>query len=87
MIIPINTPMMRYQGFKEKHPDAIFLVQVGETYQCYNEDAENVSKVTGVALTRDNDRAKASFPRRALDIYLPRLVRAGYRIAIMEDIC
>ncbi len=78
--------MMRYQGLKEKHPDAIFLVQVGETYQCYNEDAENVSKATGVALTFNNDQAEASFPQRALDIYLPKLVRAGYRIAIMEDI-
>ena len=86
MIIPINTAMMQYQRFKEKHPDAIFLVRIGETYQCYNEDAENVSKATGVALTHDNDRAKVSFPQRALDIYLPRLVRAGYRIAIMEDI-
>ena len=86
-----ETPLMRqYNQFKAKHPDAILLFRVGDFYETYGEDAVKTSKILGITLTRHGKGASqtelAGFPHHALDTYLPRLVRAGYRVAICEQL-
>ena len=86
-----ETPLMRqYNQFKAKHPDAILLFRVGDFYETYGEDAVKSSKILGITLTRHGKGASqtelAGFPHHALDTYLPRLVRAGYRVAICEQL-
>lgn len=87
-----DTPLMRqYNTFKQKHPDAILLFRVGDFYETFDADARLTSKVLGITLTkRANGKASyvdlAGFPYHALDTYLPRLVRAGYRVAIVEQL-
>ncbi|MBQ4443018.1 MAG: DNA mismatch repair protein MutS [Bacteroidales bacterium] len=86
-----ETPLMRqYNQFKAKHPDAILLFRVGDFYETYGEDAIKSSKILGITLTRHGKGASqtelAGFPHHALDTYLPRLVRAGYRVAICEQL-
>ena len=87
-----DTPLMRqYFHFKQKHPDAILLFRVGDFYETFEEDARLTSRTLGITLTkRSNGKASyvdlAGFPYHALDTYLPRLVRAGYRVAIVEQL-
>lgn len=87
-----KTPLMKqYQELKKKHPDAILLFRVGDFYECFSEDAVIASDVLGITLTRRANGKKnsielAGFPHHALDTYLPKLVRAGHRIAICESI-
>ena len=86
-----ETPLMRqYNQFKAKHPDAILLFRVGDFYETYGEDAVRSSKILGITLTRHGKGASqtelAGFPHHALDTYLPRLVRAGHRVAICEQL-
>jgi len=86
-----ETPLMRqYNQFKAKHPDAILLFRVGDFYETYGEDAVKTSKILGITLTRHGKGASqtelAGFPHHALDTYLPRLVRAGFRVAICEQL-
>ena len=86
-----ETPLMRqYNQFKAKHPDAILLFRVGDFYETYGEDAVKSSKILGITLTRHGKGASqtelAGFPHHALDTYLPRLVRAGFRVAICEQL-
>ena len=73
---------------KAKHPDAILLFRVGDFYESFGDDAVAVSEILGIVLTRtqakDITERQAAFPAHALDSYLPRLVRAGKRIAICE---
>ena len=76
---------------KKKHPDAILLFRVGDFYETFSEDAIAASKILGITLTRRaNGKAAyvelAGFPHHALDTYLPRLVRAGRRVAICEQL-
>jgi len=82
--------MRQYNQFKAKHPDAILLFRVGDFYETYGEDAIKSSKILGITLTRHGKGASqtelAGFPHHALDTYLPRLVRAGYRVAICEQL-
>jgi len=77
-----------YQEMKAKHPDAIILYRKGDFYEAYCEDAQIVADVVGIYVTTNTNRTyrKAGFPHHALDIYLPKLVRAGYRIAICDEI-
>jgi DNA mismatch repair protein MutS len=88
----IETPLMKqYYGVKAKHPDAILLFRVGDFYETFGEDAIKTSEILGITLTRRaNGSASfvelAGFPYHALDIYLPRLVRAGQRVAICEQL-
>ncbi len=88
----VQTPLMRqYYMFKKQHPDAILLFRVGDFYETFDEDARISSKVLGITLTkRANGKASyvdlAGFPYHALDTYLPKLVRAGYRVAIVEQL-
>ncbi|MDD6943651.1 MAG: DNA mismatch repair protein MutS [Muribaculaceae bacterium] len=89
---PVETPLMaQYVEMKKKHPDAILLFRVGDFYETFSEDAIAASKILGITLTRRaNGKAAyvelAGFPHHALDTYLPRLVRAGRRVAICEQL-
>lgn len=75
-----------YKDIKSRHPDAILLFRVGDFYETYCEDAQICSDILGITLTHHNLRnyRMAGFPYNALDIYLAKLVRAGYRIAICD---
>ncbi len=87
-----ETPLMQqYNQFKSVHSDAILLFRVGDFYETFGLDAEKVSKILGIILTkRSNGAAKAvplaGFPYHALDNYLPRLVREGYKVAICDQL-
>lgn len=77
-----------FKMLKEKHSDALILFRVGDFYESYFEDAKKVSEVLGVTLTENekDDIFIASFPTQSLDTYLPKLIRAGIRVAICDDI-
>lgn len=87
-----ETPLMRqYVEMKHKHPDAILLFRVGDFYETFSDDAIAASEILGITLTRRaNGSAQfvelAGFPYHALDSYLPKLVRAGKRVAICEQL-
>jgi DNA mismatch repair protein MutS len=87
-----ETPLMRqYTKIKERHPNAILLFRLGDFYETFEEDARTVSRVLGITLTkRSNGGASdvplAGFPHHALDNYLPKLVQAGLRVAICEQL-
>lgn len=80
--------MKQFHDLKEQHPDAVLLFRVGDFYETYGEDAETASQILGIVLTtRNTDGTKmAGFPHHALDTYLPKLVRAGKRIAICDQL-
>ena len=83
--------MDQFDRMKEKHPDALLLFRTGNTYEIYRQDAKKVSEILGTPVsTRTVGKEKnvdvASFPHQALDTYLPRLVRAGMRVAICEQL-
>ena len=86
------TPMMKqFFDLKAKHPDAVLLFRCGDFYEPYCEDAITASKILGITLTRRNNGASAGsemagFPHHALDTYLPKLVRAGRRVAICDQL-
>ncbi len=88
----VETPLMKqYYGIKEKHPDAILLFRVGDFYETFGEDAIKTAEIVGITLTRRANGAAsyvelAGFPHHALDTYLPKLVRAGQRVAICEQL-
>ena len=88
----VETPLMKqYYSVKSKHPDAILLFRVGDFYETFGTDAIKASEILGITLTRRaNGSASfvelAGFPYHALDTYLPRLVRAGQRVAICEQL-
>ena len=87
-----ETPMMKqYMEFKAKHPDAILLFRVGDFYETFSDDAIAAAEILGITLTkRANGSAMhvelAGFPHHALDTYLPKLVRAGRRVAICDQL-
>ncbi len=85
-----TTPLMQqYVQVKIKYPDAVLLFRVGDFYETFGEDAVKASRALGITLTSRNnggsDIELAGFPYHSLDLYLPRLVRAGYRVAICEQ--
>ncbi len=88
----VETPLMKqYLSIKRQHPDAILLFRVGDFYETFGEDAIKASEILGITLTRRaNGSAQyvelAGFPHHALDTYLPKLVRAGQRVAICEQL-
>ncbi len=76
-----------WDNLKEKHPDALYLIRAGEVYRLYNEDAAKGADILGITMKKYPERgfsAFAEFPRTQLDSYLPKLVRAGERVAISE---
>ncbi len=89
---PVETPLMKqYYGIKAKYPDAMLLFRVGDFYETFGEDAIRAASVLGIVLTRRaNGSASfielAGFPHHSLDTYLPKLVRAGMRVAICDQL-
>ena len=87
-----DTPLMQqHRAIKQKYPDAILLFRVGDFYETFGEDAIIASKVLGITLTKRNNGAASSselagFPYHALDTYLHKLVKAGYRVAICDQL-
>ena len=87
-----ETPLMKqYFEMKQQHPDAVLLFRVGDFYETFCEDAITSSEILGITLTRRANGAASSielagFPHHALDTYLPKLVRAGKRVAICEQL-
>lgn len=87
----MSTPLMRqYQGIKSDYPDAILLFRMGDFFETFEEDAVITARVLGITLTRRGNGAAgevplAGFPHHALEAYLPKLVRAGYRVAVCEQ--
>ena len=77
-----------FKMLKEKHSDVLILFRVGDFYESYFEDAKKVSEVLGITLTENekDDIFITSFPTQSLDTYLPKLIRAGIRVAICDDI-
>ena len=87
-----NEPLLKqYREMKKKHPDAILLFRIGDFYEIFGKDAVQAAEVLGITLTRrqsgvDSRIELAGFPHHALDTYLPKLVRAGHRVAICEQL-
>ncbi|HEX5150694.1 MAG TPA: DNA mismatch repair protein MutS [Parafilimonas sp.] len=87
-----DTPLMQqHKAIKQKYPDAILLFRVGDFYETFGGDAITASQVLGITLTKRNNGAAASnelagFPHHALDTYLHKLVKAGYRVAICDQL-
>lgn len=88
----VETPLMKqYVEMKSKHPDAVLLFRVGDFYETFSDDAIAASEILGITLTRRANGVSqyvelAGFPHHALDTYLPKLVRAGKRVAICEQL-
>jgi DNA mismatch repair protein MutS len=88
----VETPLMKqYNAIKAKYPDALLLFRVGDFYETFGEDAIKTSDILGIVLTRRANGAAAyielaGFPHHALDTYLPKLVRAGHRVAICDQL-
>lgn len=84
--------MRQFYELKEKHPDAILLFRCGDFYETYADDAVVAARILGITLTHRSNKGKvgqiemAGFPYHALDTYLPRLVRAGHRVAICDQL-
>lgn len=87
-----STPLMRqYNQIKEKYPETILLYRLGDFFETFENDAVITAKVCGITLTKRNngygaDMPLAGFPHHQLDTYLPKLVRAGYRVAVCEQL-
>ena len=86
-----DTPLMRqFNEIKAKYPDAMLLFRVGDFYETFNDDARKASKILGIVLTKrangSADDALAGFPHHSLDTYLPKLVRAGVRVAVCDQL-
>jgi DNA mismatch repair protein MutS len=87
-----ETPLMKqYNSIKSKYPDALLLFRVGDFYETFGEDAIKASNILGIILTRRANGSAtfielAGFPHHSLDTYLPKLVRAGYRVAICDQL-
>lgn len=84
----------QFLEFKDKYPDAVLLFRTGEFYMTYQEDAEEAARILGIALTKSESKnveevecmKMAGFPCAALDSYLPKLIRAGKRVAICDQL-
>jgi len=87
-----DTPLMQqHRAIKQRYPDAILLFRVGDFYETFGEDAIVASKILGITLTKRNNGAAASselagFPHHALDTYLHKLVKAGHRVAVCDQL-
>ena len=81
-----ETTKKQFDELKAKNPDAVLLFRVGDFYETYEDDAVTVSDVLGITLTKRGGTRMAGFPHHALDTYLPKLVRAGQRVAICDQL-
>jgi DNA mismatch repair protein MutS len=90
--MPGNTPLSKqYNAIKAKHPGALLLFRVGDFYETFGEDAIKASRILGITLTKrgngtEAETALAGFPHHSLDNYLPKLVKAGQRVAICDQL-
>jgi len=88
----VETPLMKqYNSFKAKYPEAMLLFRVGDFYETYGSDAKKAAEILGIVLTRRSNGSQtttemAGFPYHAVDTYLPKLVRAGQKVAICEQL-
>ena len=86
-----ETPLMKqYYATKAKYPDAILLYRMGDFYETFGEDAILTAKILGITLTKRSSGSPgtvelAGFPHHAIDTYLPKLIRAGQRVAIVNN--
>lgn len=81
------TPMVKqYLEIKSAYRDAILLFRLGDFYEMFNEDAEIASKVLNITLTRRNDMPMCGVPYHAVDAYIEKLLEAGYKVAICEQV-
>ena len=89
---PTETPMMKqFFTFKAEHPEAVLLFRCGDFYETYGDDALIASKILGIVLTKRSSATPgaipmAGFPHHSLETYLPRLVRAGYKVAVCDQL-
>ena len=89
---PTETPMMKqFFAVKAEHPEAVLLFRCGDFYETYGDDALTASKVLGIVLTKRSSATPgaipmAGFPYHSLETYLPRLVRAGYKVAVCDQL-
>ena len=81
-----KTLKKQFEEMKAKHPDSVLLFGVDDFYEAYNEDAEAVAEVLGITLTKKGNTKMAGFPHHSLDNYLPKLVRAGKRVAMCDQL-
>ena len=87
-----DTPLIKqFFSVKAQHPEAVLLYRVGDFYESYSDDAVLVSKVLGIVLTKKSNGDKgyvemAGFPYHAIDVYLPKLVRSGYKVAVCDQL-
>ena len=87
-----DTPMLKqYFSVKAQHPEALLLFRVGDFYETYSDDAVTASKVLGLVLTRRSNGNKgytemAGFPHHAVETYLQKLIRSGYKVAICDQL-
>ena len=86
-----ETPLMKqYNTIKAKYPDAILLFRVGDFYETFGQDAIKTAQILGITLTKRNNGSDnlelAGFPHHSIDSYLPKLVRAGLRVAICDQL-
>lgn len=77
---------MQFEDLKKKHPEATLLFRCGDFYETYHEDAETTAKILGITLTQRGKTKMAGFPFHALDTYLPKLIHAGLRVAICDQL-
>jgi antirestriction protein ArdC len=92
--IALSPMLKQFLDLKQKHPDALLLFRTGDFYETYKQDAEKASKILGITLTKSSktkdEQGKplvmAGFPYHALDTYLPKLIRAGQRVAICDQL-
>ena len=90
--IALSPILSQFKSIKEKHPDAMLLFRRGDFYETYMDDAEKSSRILGITLTKNSKEKDfdgkplkiAGFPHHALDSYLPKLIRAGQRVAICD---
>ena len=86
--IKVQEKVVTYHELKAKHPDAILLFLCGDFYESYEDDAVDISNILGITLCNNKGiwSNLAGFPHNALDVYLPKLIRAGRRVAIADKI-
>lgn len=85
--IHMKDVLSTHNSLKEKHPDAIFLYRIEDFYICINDDAQTATEILHLGRTKQAKKIGVKycqFPKQALDIYLPRLIRSGQRVAICE---
>ena len=85
--VEVDSVMKQFNDLKQKHPDALLIFRCGDFYELYGEDAAIAANILGLTLTVRNDKlCMSGFPMSALDTYLPKLIRAGRRCAICDNI-